>query len=49
MYKKLLMLASAATLLGWWGCSGSNWYWKAAEFGSNVTNILEHFNIVNGY
>jgi hypothetical protein len=49
MYKKLFMLASAATLLAWWGCSGSNWWLKASQFGANVTDILEHFNIVNGY
>jgi hypothetical protein len=49
MYKKLLMLASAATLLGWWGCSGGNLWFKLASVGSDVTNILEHFNIVNGY
>ncbi len=52
--KALLFLAMAGTMFAGWGCGDGGWWnWKwwlgAAQWASDVTNVLEHFNIVNGY
>ena len=48
--KALMAICAGAVLLE--GCLGGNW-WKwivgATAWGSDFTNILEHFNVVNGY
>jgi hypothetical protein len=49
--KALLMLAAASTLFAS-GCFSGQWLkWitVTTKLGSDFTNILEHFNIVNGY
>ena len=52
--RALLLLAVAPTLLAAGGCGDGGWWnWKwwlaAAQWASDVTNVLEHFNVVNGY
>ena len=50
--KKALLILAAGSMLLSSGCFGGQW-WKwistATAWGSDFTNILEHFNIVNGY
>lgn len=50
--KKALLLLVAGSMLLSSGCLGGNW-WKwitaASQVGYNITGILEHFNVVNGY
>jgi len=49
--KRALFLLAASTIM-LEGCFGGSW-WKyivgATAWGSDFTNILEHFNVLNGY
>jgi hypothetical protein len=49
MYKKLFLLASAASLLGWWGCGDNGWFgwlWRWAYPAAEIAQTAHAFGLL---
>ncbi len=48
MKKALLVLMTSGGLFGWGGCLSWKWLEDAAQFGFNVTGILDNLGVLTG-